>query len=63
MAVDLGTDRLPAISYDYEPPEFDLMRRKARDPKKDSLVTGRLVLYTYSVIGVVEAMAGSYTSF
>jgi sodium/potassium-transporting ATPase subunit alpha len=33
LAIDLGTDMLPAISLGQEPPAPDVMTRKPRDPK------------------------------
>jgi len=34
LAIDLGTDMIPAISFAYEKPEADLMSRPPRDPKR-----------------------------
>lgn len=63
LCIDLGTDILPAISYAHEPPELDIMQRRPRHPTKDRLVTGKLIVYAYLLIGVVQALAGFYTYF
>jgi len=43
LAIDLGTDMIPAVSMAYETAEADLMLRKPRDSQTDRLVTGRLI--------------------
>ncbi|GJQ79984.1 hypothetical protein Trydic_g9459 [Trypoxylus dichotomus] len=58
IIIDVGTDLWPAISLAYEKPESDIMDRFPRDPRKDRLVTLKLILYTYVQIGVVQACAG-----
>jgi len=63
LCIDLGTDILPAISYAHEPPELDIMQRRPRHPTKDRLVTGKLIVYAYLLIGIVQALAGFYTYF
>jgi len=60
LCVDLGTDMAPAISMAYETKESNIMTRKPRDPDKDKLVTGRLVLFAYLQIGLLQAIAGFY---
>jgi len=60
LCVDLGTDMAPAISMAYESKESNIMTRKPRDPEKDKLVTGRLVLFAYLQIGLLQALAGFY---
>lgn len=60
LCVDLGTDMAPAISMAYETKESNIMTRKPRDPEKDKLVTGRLVLFAYLQIGLLQAIAGFY---
>jgi sodium/potassium-transporting ATPase subunit alpha len=63
LAIDLGTDMAPAISMAYENAESDIMLRKPRDPKKDNLVTTRLLSYTYLQIGMIQACAGFFSYF
>jgi sodium/potassium-transporting ATPase subunit alpha len=63
LAIDLGTDMIPAISMAYETMEADLMLRKPRDSRTDRLVTGRLISYSYFQIGVVQAIAAMFVWF
>jgi Ca2+-transporting ATPase len=60
LAVDLGTDLLPALGLGAEPPEPGVMRRPPR-PRGQPLLNRPLLLRAYLVLGVVEgaaAMAG-----
>jgi len=60
LAVDLGTDLLPALGLGAEPPEPGLMRRPPR-PRELPLLNRTLLLRAYLVLGMVEglvAMAG-----
>eukprot|EP01083_Nonionella_stella_P005468 15819_1 len=61
LLIDMGTDLLPAISYAYEVKESNIMRRAPRDPKKDHLVTWKLINFAYLQIGILQFMAGMYT--
>jgi magnesium-transporting ATPase (P-type) len=63
LAIDLGTDMYPAISMAYELAENDIMKRPPRDPKKDNLVTLKLLSYTYLQIGIIQACAGFFCFF
>jgi len=60
LAIDLGTDMVPAISMAYEEAEADIMERPPRDAKKDRLVTKKLIFFAYLQIGIMQAMAGFY---
>lgn len=44
LFIALGTDIIPGISFAYERPESDIMKRQPRDPSKDKLVNGRYVI-------------------
>lgn len=57
LCIDLGTDMFPAISLAYEKPEQDIMKRNPRNPKKDILVTGRLINFSYGLIGLFQLMS------
>lgn len=57
LCIDLGTDMAPAISLAYESPESDIMKRKPRNPKRDRLVTERLISVSYGMYGAVQAFA------
>ena len=63
LAIDLGTDLLPAISLAYEKPETDIMTRKPRHPQKDRMVNERLIGFAYGQIGVTQATAGFFVYF
>ncbi|KAI1280840.1 Sodium/potassium-transporting ATPase subunit alpha [Halotydeus destructor] len=63
LCIDLGTDMAPAISLAYEGPESDIMKRKPRNPKKDRLVTERLISVAYGQMGAVQAFAGFFAYF
>ena len=60
LAVDLGTDMVPAISMAYETAEADIMKRPPRNAKTDRLVTKKLINLAYLQIGIMQAMAGFY---
>ena len=60
LAIDLGTDMVPAISMAYEDAEADIMKRPPRNAKTDHLVTGKLMCLAYLQIGVMQALAGFY---
>lgn len=61
LAVDLGTDMIPAISMAYEKAESDIMMRAPRNAQVDRLVTKKLVSFAYLQIGVIQAAAGFFT--
>lgn len=63
LAIDLGTDMIPAISMAYELPEADIMMRPPRNAKTDRLVTKRMINFSYGQIGMIQAMAGFFTYF
>jgi sodium/potassium-transporting ATPase subunit alpha len=63
LAIDLGTDMYPAISMAYEKAENDIMKRPPRNPKTESLVTLKLLSYTYLQIGILQASAGFFCYF
>ena len=56
LAVDLGTDMLPALALGVEPPHAETMRRPPR-PRSARLLDGPLVARAYLFLGVMEAAA------
>jgi P-type Ca2+ transporter type 2C len=54
LAIDLGTDLLPALALGAEPPERGLMDRPPR-ARTDHLITARLLRRSYLVLGPVQA--------
>nr|CAD7401096.1 unnamed protein product [Timema cristinae] len=63
LAIDLGTDMLPAISYAYEEAESDIMKRPPRKTGVDKLVNSRLIAMAYGQIGPIQAVAGFFSYF
>ncbi|KAL0584985.1 hypothetical protein ABG067_005122 [Albugo candida] len=61
LAICLGTDMIPAISMAYERAENDIMLRAPRNAAVDHLVTKKLVVFSYAVIGIIQAAAGMFT--
>ena len=61
LAIDLGTDMIPAISMAYEDAEADIMMRPPRNSKTDRLVTKRMINFSYGQIGMIQAVAGFFT--
>ena len=55
LAVDLGTDLLPALGLGAEPPEAGLMRRSPR-PRDQPLLNQAVMVRAYLVLGVTEAL-------
>jgi sodium/potassium-transporting ATPase subunit alpha len=59
LAIDLGTDMLPAIALGSEPPEADVMQRPPRS-RHAHLLNARLLFLSYGILGVMESAAGFY---
>ena len=62
LAVDLGTDMLPAVALGSEPAERDIMNIPPRS-RSEHLVNTRLMLLAYGLFGMVESAAGFYAYF
>lgn len=62
LAIDLGTDMLPAIALGVEKGEGDIMRRPPR-LKDEKLLTPQVLLTAYGLKGPVEALAGFFCYF
>jgi sodium/potassium-transporting ATPase subunit alpha len=62
LAIDLGTDMLPAIALGMENGEEGIMKRppRARDEK---LLTPQVLLTAYGLKGPIEALAGFFCYF
>lgn len=63
LLIDLGTDMFPAISFAYEAPESDIMKRPPRDSKRDRLVNRKLLVFAYLEIGVIQCIAAFFVWF
>ncbi|MDW7732745.1 MAG: cation-transporting P-type ATPase [Methanolobus sp.] len=57
LAIDLGTDILPAIALAVERGEGDIMKRPPRS-SKEKLLTPQVLLTSYGLKGPIEAAAG-----
>ncbi len=55
LAVDLGTDMLPALALGAEPPEAGVLSRPPRRPQ-EFLLDGRLLSRAYGFLGLLEAL-------
>ncbi len=55
LAIDLGTDMLPAIGLGQEQPDGEAMRRKPRG-RRERLLSLRLMLHSYLVLGLMQAL-------
>jgi len=62
LAVDLGTDMLPALALGAEPPHPGLMREQPRRRGEHLLTTG-LIMRAYLFLGVMEAVAAMCAFF
>jgi calcium-translocating P-type ATPase len=62
LAVDLGTDIVPALGLGAEPPEADVMHRPPR-PRGRRLLDGPLLTRAYLFLGVAEAVAAMAAYF
>ncbi|MDD3043477.1 MAG: cation-transporting P-type ATPase, partial [Methanosarcinaceae archaeon] len=62
LAIDLGTDILPALALGVEKGEGDIMRRAPR-PKEEKLLTPRMLFTSYGIKGPIEAAAGFFCYF
>ncbi|WP_406661195.1 HAD-IC family P-type ATPase [Methanolobus sp. ZRKC3] len=57
LAIDLGTDIIPALSLAVEKGEGDIMKRPPR-AKDEKLLTSQVLLTSYGIKGPIEAAAG-----
>ena len=56
LAVDLGTDMVPALGLGSEPPDSAVMQRPPRR-RQDRLLSAGLLMRAYAFLGVLEATA------
>lgn len=62
LAVDLGTDMLPALALGAEKPTPDIMKQPPRPPA-ERLLTPKLLGRAYLFLGPIEAAAGMFGFF
>jgi Ca2+-transporting ATPase len=56
LAIDLGTDMVPALALGDEPPEPGLMDRPPRD-LGEHIITGSLLVRAYLFLGLIQSLA------
>lgn len=56
ILIDIGTDIWTAIAYAGQPAEGSLMQRPPRHPRKDRLVNGWMLVYSFAYIGVIQSV-------
>nr|WP_319373592.1 cation-transporting P-type ATPase [uncultured Methanobacterium sp.] len=54
LAIDLGTDTVPALALGVGPPESDVMNRPPR-PRKERLLNFGVIFRGYVFLGIIEA--------
>lgn len=57
LLVDIGTDIWTAIAFAWQPPESELMERQPRHPRRDRMVDGSVLAYSYGYIGILQSVA------
>lgn len=62
LAIDLGTDILPALGLGAERPETDVMHKPPRS-RAERLLTRNLLTMSYGIVGMIQAAAGFFTYF
>lgn len=62
LAIDLGTDMLPALALGSEKPSPETMKRSPR-PKEERLLTREMLLRAYLFLGFFESLAGMSVYF
>ncbi|NQU97945.1 HAD-IC family P-type ATPase [Candidatus Woesearchaeota archaeon] len=62
LAIDLGTDLIPALGLGSERPESDVMREAPRS-KKERLLSPQLLFISYGIVGMLQAAAGFFAYF
>ncbi|MBI4715303.1 MAG: cation-transporting P-type ATPase, partial [Nitrospirae bacterium] len=62
LAVDLGTDMVPALALGAERPTKELMKQPPRDPK-ERLLNRKILTRSYLFLGPIEAAAGLFGFF
>ncbi len=62
LAIDLGTDMLPALALGAEPPESGIMDQPPR-PKNKPILDIALLTRSYGFLGIIQALAGMTAFF
>lgn len=62
LAIDLGTETIPALALGVEPPEVDIMDRPPRS-SGSSLINRALLLRSYVFLGLISAAGALFAYF
>lgn len=62
LAIDLGTDLLPALGLGAENPETDVMKKLPRS-RNERLLTRNMLIMSYGIVGMIQAAAGFFSYF
>ncbi len=62
LAIDLGTETVPALALGVEPPEADVMDRPPR-PKQSSLINTALLVRSYIFLGLLSTAGALFAYF
>jgi len=62
LAIDLGTDIVPALGLGAEKPETDVMNKPPR-ARNERLLTRSLLGVSYGIVGMIQAAAGFFSFF
>lgn len=62
LAIDLGTDMIPALALGAEPPEIGIMQQPPRSQHRP-LLDRSLIARAYGFLGPIEALAGMSSFF
>lgn len=62
LAIDLGTDVIPALGLGTERSESDVMKRPPR-PRAERLLSRNMLIMSYGIVGMLQAFAGFFSFF
>ncbi len=62
LAIDLGTDIVPALGLGTEKSESDVMNKPPRS-RSERLLTNNLLFMSYGIVGMMQAAAGFFAYF
>ncbi len=62
LAIDLGTETIPALALGVEPPEENIMKRPPR-PKRSGLIDRALLFRSYLFLGLISTAGALFAYF
>jgi len=63
LLIDIGTDIWTAIAFAWQPAESALMTVPPRNPRKEHMVTPKVLAYSYGYIGVLQMLLCFFVFF